>query len=225
MRFRYLLVLLATCTGLSYADEESIVIKYERTATVNIGKHILANKQGKIVTLNGLSPRIAKAVINYEDGESEGVMYAAGRMDTLYVGGHNKNVNGELLKALKASGINYTQKTSGSITSTFSIDGDDVVVYVSPTTEFLGSFEVREIYAFYGNIKTRLSEGFANDLLEVNSLKKLGDWQLMENDDKTYSLVYDAKVPAFLPGDQLKSIMRMIANIVAEERQKHAAKN
>lgn len=118
---------------------------------------------------------------------------------------------------LEARGIKYTVDADGDykVTYNFSGEGRTQLVFVSGSTQSVGGFLVREVFAPAARADHDPIDGQrALDLLRDSRLKKLGGWEL--HGDVLYFVL---KLPDTMGGAELESAMDIAAS-VADEMEK-----
>ena len=110
---------------------------------------------------------------------------------------------------LKSAGIQYVTDEDGDfkVTYNYSKEGRTQLVFVSGSTQEVGSFEVREIFSPAGRVGTDgISNAKAMELIENNRKYKLGAWEI--SGDVLYFVI---KLPESLSAKELESAMDIAA--------------
>ncbi len=118
---------------------------------------------------------------------------------------------------LDARGIKYEVDADGDykVTYNFSNEGRTQLVFVSGSTQSVGGFLVREVFAPAARADHDLIDGArALELLRDSRRKKLGGWEL--HGEVLYFVV---KIPDSVGGAELESAMDIAAS-VADEMEK-----
>ena len=146
------------------------------------------------------------------------LVVAASLIAVAQVGGKTK-ADPRLRRALNDASLKFTEKSNGDFSLHFTLEGGRTHVVVAESkTEKLGVIEVREVWAIGWKGKREPSATVANKLLRDNARKKVGAWQLNQ-EDGTYFALFNVKVSADTDGDALKTIVFGVAN-TADEMEK-----
>lgn len=115
--------------------------------------------------------------------------------------------------ALNEAKLQFTELANGNFRLHFTLDGDRThLVFIDTKTSTLGIFDIRDVWAIGYQSKELPSQEVLAKLLTDSSTRKVGAWELHENEGMYYAL-FNIKVAADCNGEGLKSILWAAAEI------------
>ena len=118
-----------------------------------------------------------------------------------------------LQSQLDEAGVKYDVTKSGNAKVVFTEESDRTqVVYVRGKPDRLEGFELREIWSVAGTLDPEPDNQTLLDLLTEGGGQTLGAWNLEKSDDG-WLVYYSAKLPADLPGKDLRAALEALAGI------------
>lgn len=128
-------------------------------------------------------------------------------------------------KLLKEIGLKHTVDGDGDFRLGTEVeDGRSQVCWILSNTSKLGTLEIRQIWSIGYRSKTPFSAKVANQLLERNSIVKLGSWQVRKMGDD-YVAVFSAQIAADTDRVSLLLALHAVTSIADEIEQELTGKD
>lgn len=126
--------------------------------------------------------------------------------------GEPVQADARLQRALKEAELKYADTAAGDFRFPFTLEtGRTHYVVAASKTAKLGGAEVREIWGVGWKGAQEPGAGIVNALLRDNGLKKIGAWQLLQQEDGSFCAVFKVNAPADCSGDVLRAIVSAVA--------------
>ncbi|MBU1694014.1 MAG: hypothetical protein KJ726_11760 [Verrucomicrobia bacterium] len=138
--------------------------------------------------------------------------WLAGLVVQAQIKGESKG-DARVSEALNEAKLQFTELANGNFRLHFTLDGDRTqLVFIDTKTSTMGIFEIRDVWAI-GYQSTELpSQEVLAKLLTDSATRKVGAWELHENEG-TYYALFNIKVAADCSGEGLKSILWAAAEV------------
>jgi len=124
-----------------------------------------------------------------------------------------QNLDSGLKVQLDQAGLKYSATKSGNAQVVFTeADDRSQVVYLRGTADTLDGLSLREIWSVAGTLEPDPDPQVLLDLLSAGGDEALGAWNLEKADDG-WLVYYSTKLPADMPGTNLRSVVETIADV------------
>jgi len=134
--------------------------------------------------------------------------------------GTSSKADPRLRYTLSEAGLKFTETENGNCKLHFTLeDGRTHVVVAESATQKMGPMEIREVWAVGWKGVQEPTAMVANRLLKDNGRKKVGAWEIHQQNDGTWMAIFNVKVSADCGAEALKTIVWGIAT-TADEMEK-----
>jgi len=129
-------------------------------------------------------------------------------------------IDARLREALTEAELHFTEMDDGDFKLHFTLEDERThLVFAESKTQVLGPIEVREVWAIGWKGDKAPTARIGNKLLQDNARRKVGAWELHEQEDGGFYAIFNVKVSADADGEALKSIVFGVAQ-TADEMEK-----
>ena len=134
--------------------------------------------------------------------------------------GASSKADPRLRNTLNEAGLKYTETESGNCKLHFTMENGRTHIVVAETaTQRMGPMEIREIWAVGWKGPQEPNALVANRLLKDNARKKVGAWEIIQQNDGSWIAIFNVKVSSDCGAEALKTIVWGIAT-TADEMEK-----
>ncbi|MGB3517138.1 MAG: hypothetical protein WBA43_11825 [Elainellaceae cyanobacterium] len=99
-------------------------------------------------------------------------------------------------------------------------DGRSQLAFVNSETQFIGDFEIREVWSVGYVTQGFLDIDTANTLLLENDFMKIGSWRLKQVDDNTFAAVYCIQIAADCDPQSFVNTLKLVLRVADEMEEK-----